>query len=208
MDSSVASTFHSLSIRIELFSGEDSRPVTTFINDLDSYLVSTGKISPAQIKNEKGESVPNPNKDKLEKLVLKASLTGLARQWYDQLDKDLTYEECIASLKKRFSLTDQQVHSKTLKVYRMTQEPGERMIQFIHRVLGASVGLDMDSEQLLQIIVNGAGLHIRPLLMVKFPTSIDDLLDSAIVRDEELIVEKREFVNATTSQEDYTSQDY
>ena len=142
----------------------------------------------------------NPHKDKLEKLVLKNALKGPARQWYNKLAANTSFEDCLESLRSRFTLTDQQIHSRKLKICRMTQEPGESCTAFVDRILTNCRGLGMTDPQLVQIIIQGAGSHIRPFLMLNSPKTVEDLLKMSVVRDEDVLLKDQlEFANACTA---------
>ena len=174
-------TFNSLSLPCETYSGvEGDRPVTDFIDDFKDYIKTTGKTSPAQIKvNE--NMVVNPDQGKLEKLLLKQSLKGPARIWFDGLKKDTSYENCLVKLKTRFELTDQQIHKRSVQLSRIAQQPGEEFLQYVTRVSLKARGLDIDDKKLLAIIIEGALPSIKPFIEMCGPESMDELLKYPLI---------------------------
>ena len=186
---------------IEQFSGlpADNYQVQEFLEDLDHYLKTTGKNSPAFIEVD-GKMEPNPSYGQVEKEVLRASLRGPAKLWFRQLPPSTSYTSCIESLKNRFRVTTHQKHVKRMEIFQMVQGPTETYLEYISRVLDASHNLNIEEDDIVTIVTQGAHPSLRVHLIMNNPKTIEALMKLPLVRSEKLANQQNaEFVNALTT---------
>ena len=182
---SIAASLNALTIKLEPFSGEQDSTlrIDEFIDHLEKYLTTTGKISQERVVVN-GEEMDNPHIGETEKEVLRMHLEGPAKQWFRQLPRDESYEGCLESLKARFMMTDQQRHTKKLSIFKMTQLPSETFLTFVSRVIDKSRGLGIEERDIVTICMGGASPTIRPFLLMNQPTTLRDMMALPLARDE------------------------
>ena len=178
----IAEKLSALTFHMDNFDGSDAYPPDLFVSSLRQYLILTGNISPAQIRNIHGVMIANPDKDLVEKQILRNHLRGDALSWYNQLDDDTSFENCLTQLVERFELTPHQKHLKRLAVYQMQQKVGERYETYVSRVLSASLGLKLADQDVLTVVTQGAEPRIRNFLIMKQPKSVSELMALPLAR--------------------------
>ena len=182
----------------EPFSGlpADNYRVEEFLTDIDNYITTTGKNTPATFRVE-GADVPNPNYGKIEREVLRTSLTGPAKSWYRQQKDTTSFEDLKKGLKKRFQLTNQQKHVRKIGIFQLTQKPAESFLEYLSRVSDKARGIGIKDKDIITIVTQGAHPSIRPFLIMENVDSLEDLMDLPLARDEtQARRQEAEFVNA------------
>ena len=178
----LATNFNSLFIRIDSFDGSDNSNPDRFVKSLRQYLISTGKVSPDRIQDGNQQWIENPHKGVIEKEILRCHLKSAAKSWYNQLDENIGFEECLVQLVERFKLTPQQKHAKKSAVFQMKQKIGETYQDFVSRIIEYSDGIDLPKEDLLAIVTQGAEPGLRNFLIMKQPEDIDQLMKIPLTR--------------------------
>ena len=178
----LATNLNALIIRIDSFDGSDNSNPEKFVKSLRQYLIATGKVSPDQIQDRNQQWIDNPNKGAIEKEVLRMHLKGAAKSWYNQLDEDTDFEECLEQLIDRFKLTPHQKHAKKSAVFQMKQKTGETYQDFVSRVVDFSTGIDLSNEDLVTILIHGAEPGLRNFLIMQQPNTISDLMKIPLTR--------------------------
>ena len=187
MAEAIMKSLNALSIRIDSFDGSDNCQPQQFVDSLNRYLETTGKVSPDFIEVKVGEEiqiVPNPRKGVLEKEILRMHLKGDAKSWFKNLDPKLSYTQCCEQLVARFKLTDQQKHARKLEVFQMQQRPGESYSSYVSRVCDAAAPLNLQEKEILTIVMLGADPSIRYFLIMQEPRNIEELMALPLARGE------------------------
>ena len=194
MAEAIQRSLNALAIRIDSFDGSDNADPQKFIDSLNNYLKTTGKISPEMIL-EGGHEVPNPDKGLLEKEILRMHLKGDAKSWFKNLKDDVSYEDCCEQLVARFKLTDEQKHARKLEVFQMKQRADETYSSYVSRVCDAASILDLTDKDLLTIVTQGADPAIRNFLIMMAPKDLIQLMALPLARGESKRVDTQ-FVGA------------
>lgn len=182
---SLTAGLKALSLKLESYSGDlDNDRIEDFVAHLNRFLEVTGKTS-------------DPEK----KQILEMHLKGSAKAWYLSLSPSATFDACIASLVRRFSMTDTQIHARKLAVFKSSQRSSENFMSFVNRVVSNSRGCNISQEDLINIIILGANSSIRPHLLNEYQRieTLDDLLALPLTRDEGRAIEpvQKKFVGLT-----------
>ena len=196
---SLASSLNALTIKIDSYDGTTNPE--TFVANLKRYIKATGKISPTHIRNERDQLVINPDKDVLEKEVLRMHLKGAAKTWFRELDQNKTFEQCLTALNDRFKISDHQKHVMKLNVFQAKQAPTESFENYVNRVIDASSGLQMAERDLVTIVTQGAHDSIRNFLVMSQPENITDLMKLPLAKSgpQGSANQAMEFVGATAT---------
>ena len=190
MAEAIEKSLNALTIKIDNFDGSDSCDPQQFVDSLNRYLETTGKVSPDLIQEHpSGRWVRNPRKGVLEKEILRMHLKGEAKSWFKNMDPTLSYRECCDRLVQRFKLTDQQKHARKLEVFQMKQRAGETYSAYVSRVCEAASVLKLDDKELLTIVTQGADPSIRNFLIMKEPKDISELMALPLARGESKLLD-------------------
>ena len=180
----LASSINSLSFKLECFDGSPNYLPEKFVKDFKQFLIATGRVSkPFIIDKATKRLIPNPEKGILEKQILRTYLKGEAKSWFNLLPDETPYETVLTELIERFKLTKQQKHLKRVDLFRAKQRIGEKYSDFVTRVCLMNIGLDLSQDELVSILIGGAESSIQPLLMIKEPKNVKELMQIPFVRD-------------------------
>ena len=156
--------------KITPFRGEADENVLDFIDEYERFINLTGYTE-----------------DEDKKWQLTVNLKGPAKQWLlIQNHKDMSAEELVNALKDNYKLSKRSKFAKKVKLYDMSQEPGEKYKTFVNRLRQKARPLDITEKELLGIATSKADKKLRAFLAQADPKSISELLKLPIVEDPEL----------------------
>ena len=161
---------------------KDSVPIETFISDFKNYLQLTNNKTPENIRDNEDKEIPNPDHGILEKYILKNSLTGAARVYFDQIQASKSYKQCLESLQERFKLSEQEKHTRKIDLYKTRQQPGEDFLDYATKITKRATGLNMEELELVRIIVENTSQPLRAFLLNQDPKTLDEIFSNPVVK--------------------------
>lgn len=97
--------------------------------------------------------------------------------WFRSLKSSDTtdFEHLMDIFIERFNL-DKKIWSRTATLWQMKQKPHQTVAEYIAQVVVQADQLEVDQKNTFLIAVNGLLPHLRAMVLLKEPTSIEDLL--------------------------------
>ena len=108
------------------------------------------------------------------------ALSDPASEWYYGLPQETkaTWEAFSTAFKNHYALSPQQKVERMGQLFTANQQPGENAEEYVNRMRTLSVS-DISENILVQAIVKGFNSTLKPLLLAKEPTTVQDVLKIA-----------------------------